>query len=368
MKFLAKCEDMRRELSYALNFTTKRNALSITSNILLDNNNNCLTIKATDQKNGFISSFPCETIVPGRTTVICEKLLDVLKFINGEVDLEISEENEKLSVKNSQDNSFLMNIRTISADKFPSLDERGDLEFFNIGQSSFFDMIDKTAFAVGKEETRHFLTGVFMERNEDGKLVMVATDGKRLACVKRAFEQEIPSFTPSILPVSFLNNLKSIGSGDGIMSIAIKDQCVYANIEGHYIYSLLVSGNYPVYQKVIPSSFEYTVTCEKDALVNAISLISAMIELKNRKVLFNLNIDGIMISGEDENGDIKNIVPCSYEGEEMLLSFNSQFLLESIKKIDSKNIAMLINSNKSAVGIISEPESDYIYIIMPMQN
>ena len=123
MKFICPCETLRKEISYASNFTTKRNALSITSNVLLENKNNTLTIKATDTKNGFISSIEVSTIVPGSTTVLCEKFLDVLKNINGDVDLEISQENDNLSIKNSNESKFVVNMRTVDSDKFPEISQ-----------------------------------------------------------------------------------------------------------------------------------------------------------------------------------------------------------------------------------------------------
>ena len=367
MKFICSCETLKREIGYAINFTSKRNALSISSNVLLENNNNVLTIKSTDTKNGFIGSIEVETIIPGSTTVICEKLLDVLKNISSDLTLEISEENDKLSIRNNAESRFLVNIRTISSDKYPELLTIEDDEFFTIGQHDFFSMIDKTLFAVSHDEARYFLTGVYMEKKDD-KLVMVATDGKRLACSKKAIEHDIPTFNPVILPPAFLANLKSIGSGDGVLSLAIRNGYVFANIEGHMIYSLLITGNYPAYERVIPKSFENRCIADTSDMLNAINLISVMIEMKSKKIYFEINNQGIMVSGEDNDGDSKNIIHCQYDGPETKLCFNYNFLQDAVKKIDGKNFALCFNNASSAIGILAEPEDDNIFIIMPMQS
>lgn len=366
MKFICPCETLRKEISYASNFTTKRNALSITSNVLLENKNNTLTIKATDSKNGFISSIEVNTIVPGSTTVLCDKFLDVLKNINGDVELEISQEKENLSIKNSSESKFIVNIRTVDSDKFPEMIEYPEEDYFTVGQNLFFDMIDKTSYAVGHEESRFFLTGVYMEYKND-KLVMVATDGKRLNCVRRSFEQEIGAFVPSIVPVNFLNNLKMIGSGDGVLSLSFKNGYAFASIEGRYMYSLLITGNYPNYERVIPKSFEYKAVASTSEMLDAINLISVTIEMKSKKIIFEVNGDGIMVSGEDSDGNSKNVVKCDYDGPEMKLSFNYNFLQDAIKKIESDDFAICFNNSNTAIGLLSEPESDYIFIIMPMQ-
>ncbi len=367
MKFICSCEALKKEIGFAINFTSKRNALSISSNVLLENSNNVLTIKSTDTKNGFVGSIEVETIIPGSTTVICEKLLDVLKNIPSDISLEINEENDKLSIRNNSESKFLVNIRTISSEKYPEMLTISDDEFFTIGQHDFFSMIDKTLFAVSKDEARYFLTGVYMEKKDD-KLVLVATDGKRLACIRKEIEHEIPTFNPVILPPSFLMNLKTIGSGDGVLSLAIKDGSIFANIEGHLIYSLLITGSYPAYERVIPKDFSYRCIADTSDMVNAINLISVMIEIKSRKIFFDINTEGVMVSGEDNDGDSKNIIHCSYDGPETKLCFNYNFLQDAIKKIDSKNFCIAFNNATSAVGILSDPESDYIFIIMPMQS
>ncbi len=366
MKFICKCEDLRKEIQYASNFTTKRNSLSITSNVLLVNRNNTLTVKATDGKNGFVSSIEVNTVIPGSTTVLCDKLLDVLKNINDGIELEFTEENDNLSIKNSEESKFIINMRTVSADKFEDLMEAPEDDYFTIGQSLFFDMIDKTSYAVGHEDSRFFLTGVYIEYKND-RLVTVATDGKKLNCVRRQFDREIDEFVPSIVPVNFLSNLKMIGSGDGVLSLCFKNGYAFANIEGRFMYSYLITGNYPNYEKVIPKSFEYKATLNRDEILNAINLIAVTIEMKSKKIIFEINNDGIMISGEDSDGNSKNVVKCDYDGPEMKLSFNYNFLLDAIKRIDSDNISICFNNASTAIGLISDPESDYIFIIMPMQ-
>ena len=239
-------------------------------------------------------------------------------------------------------------------------------DYFTVGQNLFFDMIDKTSYAVGHEESRFFLTGVYMEYKND-KLVMVATDGKRLNCVRRSFEQEIGAFVPSIVPVNFLNNLKMIGSGDGVLSLSFKNGYAFASIEGRYMYSLLITGNYPNYERVIPKSFEYKAVASTSEMLDAINLISVTIEMKSKKIIFEVNGDGIMVSGEDSDGNSKNVVKCDYDGPEMKLSFNYNFLQDAIKKIESDDFAICFNNSNTAIGLLSEPESDYIFIIMPMQ-
>ena len=366
MKFICQSSLLRAEIELANSFSSSKNSLSISSNVLLEASNDALTVKATDQKMGFSSTIDVSVLVPGATTVYCEKLSQLLKNVP-DIDIEVAEENGNLTIKPADgSNAFIINIKTIEASKFPELAEIDESLYFSLTQRDYFDMIDKTSFAVADEDSRHFLTGVYMERKNDD-LVLVATDGKRLAMVKRKFEQDIPSFIPAIIPVQFLSSIMTIGSGDGVLSLGFKGNFVFANIEGRMIYATLITGNYPNYEKVIPSSFKNSCKIRTNDLISAMNLNSVLIESKSRRIFFDINQDGIMLSVEDSDGNSRNIVKCDYEGEEIKLIFNFNYLFDSIKKIDTEFLSLNINTTSSAIGIKSEPESDYIFIIMPIQ-
>ena len=366
MKFICSCDSIKQEIEYALNFSSQRNSLAITSNVLLENNNDMLTIKATDQKMGYISSIPVQTVVPGKTTVFCDKLLAILKTLPN-TDIEFNEEDRKLTIKPIDGSHINVNLKTTDSSKYPDLVEVDDSLYFSLTQKDFNDMVDKTSFAVGEDSTRFFLTGVYIEKKED-KLAMVATDGRRLAFCHRAFEQEIPDFIPVIIPVRFLQLVKSISTNEGVFSLAITPANIFAKIGNRVIYSNLISGNYPNYARVIPKELKYDCKMKVDDMEKAISLISVLVESKSKRIFVDLNPDGVMVSGENNDyGDSKQIIQCEYTGPEAKISFNYNLLLTPIKKIDCEYFKISYNTPSQAMVIFPEPEKDYLYVLMPMQ-
>ena len=196
MKFNCQCQKIRQEIEYARNFSTQKNSLSISSNVLLENSGDTLVITTTDGKMTFVSTIEVSTIIPGSTTVFCDKLMEVLKNMP-EGELEFSDDDGRLTIRPTGDDSNInINLKTMDASKYPEIKNCPDDLFFSLTQKEFIEMIDKTAFAVSEDTTRFFLTGVYMEKKED-RIAMVATDGRRLAFISKAFEQEIPSFTPT---------------------------------------------------------------------------------------------------------------------------------------------------------------------------
>ena len=367
MKFTCQCSLLRQEIEYASSFASKKNSLSISSNVLLEVSNELLTIKAYDQQMGFISSIPVSVSVPGSTTVFCEKLSNVLRSTE-DVEIEVSEDNGILSIHPVDNESFSANMKTIESSRFPELESIDDSLYFSITQRDFIDMIDKTSFAVAGDDNRHFLTGVYMEK-KDGRIVMVATDGKRLACVRRQFEQEIPDFRSCIMSVRFLSMVKSIASGEGVLSIAVKEGTVFFRIGNRTIYSALISGNYPNYERVIPKDLEHKCVIRTEDLEKAISFTSIFVDDKSKRIFFDIKEGEIQISGENTDfGDSRQTISCEYSGPDMHITFNSALLHLPVKKIDSEFMKMMFRSESAALIISPEPDKDYLYVLMPMQN
>lgn len=367
MKFICPCSQIKEEIEYAINFTSQKNSLSIASNVLLENHGDTLTIKATDQKVSFTSSISVTTIIPGSTTVFCDKLLAVLKNMPDE-DLEFSEEDNKITIKPTNNKiNVKINLKTMDASKYPELITCDSSLFFSLPQKEFLDMADKTSFAVSEETTRFFLTGVFFEKKDD-KVIMVATDGRRLAYIDNKIEYEIPDFPSAIIPVKFLQLVKLISTGEGIFSLAVTTSHIFATINNRTISSNLISGKYPNYSRVIPTNCEYHCKLNVSEIEKSISLVSIFSESKSKKIFVDISIEGVMISGENNDfGDSKQIIHCEYNGPSIKVSFNSTLLLPTIKKIEGEYFDIKISSSNGAMIFSPEPEKNYLFVLMPMQ-
>lgn len=368
MKFTCQTDIILKEIEYAINFIGQRSLLSINSNIYLQTESNILTIKSTDNKIGFFTTIPVETNEPGTTTVIGNKFLSILKTLP-KTDLCFEEKDEKISIYSAiPTNKFKFNIKTLDATSFPQLQSTDSANFFTLAQRDFFDMIDKVAFSVCEDENRIFLTGTYLEK-KDGELILVATDGKRMAMMKHGFEQEINDFIPVIIPVKFLNLLKLLGTGEGVFQLAVTPSTIFANINNHFIYSVLIGGQYPNYARIIPAQFSYECKVNISDMLSSLIRISQCVDAKSKRIYIEISKNGIMLSGENtEIGDGNEIIPCEYEGEDTKISFNYTFLLAPLKKMDGEQLKICFNSATSVMGIYPEPERDYFYIIMPMQN
>ena len=365
MKFTCDKNTILREISIAQDIISSRNALSILSNVLLEADNNTLTLKATDLKVGFETKIPVEVSTPGSTTIFCEKFLGILRSLpEGEIEFEQVE--QRLVIR-PLFKKIDFQLKIITSDKYPELQSVSEDKYFSIPQQDIIEMISQTIFAISDDETRYFMNGVYLEQQE-GNLVMVATDGRRLSYISRKFEQNIQDFDGVIVPPKILGLIKKLASGEGDLSVAVTEKNLFVQFDNQKISSNLIEGQFPNYKRVIPESQEYNLTVKKDELLNALKRVSLLVELKSRRIYINLGENIFTLNSEEsEIGIAKEEIECEYSGPEMSIALNYLYLLEPLKVINSEDVNIEFTESNKALSLNSVPGGDYFHIVMPMQ-
>jgi len=365
MKFTCSRDLILKEISVAQEIISSRNSLSILSNVLLSVSDNTLLIRATDLKVSFETKIPVDEQESGGTTVFCDKLLGILRNLpDGEIEFETQEE-DKLVI-HPVFGKIDFRLKCIASDKFPEIEVAPEDAFFQISQSDFIEMVTQTVFAVSDDETRYFMNGVYMEKNDE-KIIMVATDGRRLSFISKIPEDSIPNFKGVIIPPKVLNLVKKQLSAQGQLSMAITDKQVFFEFDNQKLSSALIEGQFPNYQRVIPEKQETSVLIDRNKFNEALKRVSLMIE-KSRRVIVQLQTGSITIMSEEtEIGLGKEEISCNYEGPESKIALNFQYINDPLKVIESEFISIDFTETNKAISINASPKKDYFHIIMPMQ-
>ena len=366
MHFSCEKELIVKEIAVAQEIISSRNTLSILSNVLLENRDNLLAIKATDLKVSFQTQIAVETKSSGTVTVFCDKFLGILRSLpEGEVEVELQSDGMLYIRPVFQKIDF--KLKSIPSDKYPELKEIGEESFFEFPQAEFLDMIAKTLFAVSSDETRYFMNGVYFEKTDD-KLVMVATDGRRLSYVAKSAEAKVGDFKGVIIPPKILHLIRKLCAGEGNLSLAISENSLFVRFGQLRIASNLIDAQFPNYQRVIPKSQEHRLTVSRDSLQAALRRVSLLVEEKSRRVQISVEPGNLEVSSsEGEIGMAKEQMPCEYDGPAMTIAANYSYLLEPLKETSEQTVALEFTEADKAITMKPVPEKDYFHIIMPMQ-
>lgn len=366
MKFSCKRDLLLKEITLAQEIIASRNALSILSNVLLEADTNNLTIKASDLKVYFETVIPVEVQDPGKTTTFCEKLSGILRTLP-EGEIEFHELSDDHFVIAPQSRKIDFRLKTISAEKYPEMPQANSDLFFQIPQKEFIEMITQTIFAVSDDVTRYFMNGVSLEKDENS-IIMVSTDGKRLAYVKKEFGEQFPDFEQIIIPPKILGLVKKQASGEGQLSVAITDKHVFMEFDNQKISSSLIEGPFPKYRRVIPESQKQHLLVSRMELSDALRRVSLMVE-KSKRIYMEISENNLVLKSDvSDIGTAREEIPCNYSGPDIIIALNFLYLSDPLRVIRTDEVSIQFTELTKAITINAVPEKDFFHIIMPMNS
>jgi DNA polymerase-3 subunit beta len=371
MKFTCERNVLLKEISIAQEIISSKNAISILSNIYLEAQDNELVIKATDIKVNFETRVPIEVKEKGSTTVYGEKFLGILSSIpEGELEFEQKENN--IVIKPAA-RKIKFQLKCIASEKYPEFPAFNKDRYFEVPVREFKDMILQTVFAVSDDETRYFMNGVFFKKEGD-KIIMVATDGRRLAYIEKDAKENTEDFSGVIVPPKIFTILMKRAGDEGLLGISITDKTLFIQFGSYKLSSLLIEGQFPNYQRVIPENQEYSFTVNRLETLEALKRVSLFVEQKSRRVYLLLSSGRMIVSSDREDqgeendiGNAKEEIPCKYDGEEVSLALNYRYIEEPFKVMDGEEINIHFTEAGKAITIKPVPEKDFFHIVMPMQ-
>ena len=369
MKFTCDRSVLIKETAMANEIIASKNVISILSNIYFEAKEGNLTIKATDMKVNFETKVPVEVLEPGSVTIYGDKFFGILNSIpDGEIEFEQSDSriNIKTAVRKAR-----FQLKSIASEKFPEFTAAGK-NFFEIPVKDLKDMIQETIFAVSDDETRYFMNGVFFEKAE-GKFVMVATDGRRLAFVNKPAGTGVNDFTGVIIPPKILNIVMRRAGDEGMAGISVTDKTIFIQFGSYKLSSVLIEGTFPNYHRVIPETQTRSFTVNRMEMLDALRRVSLLVEQKSHRVYLGLSGGGVpgtvsVYCEENDIGNAREEIPCQYEGEELSIALNYRYLEEPFKVMTEENISILFTEPNKTITIMPVPEKDFFHIVMPMHQ
>ena len=364
MKFICERNILLKEISMAQEIIASKNVISILSNIYLEAENDSLVIKATDMKVNFETSIPVTVLEPGPATVFGEKFLGIIGSVpEGEMEFEYNDNRVRIRTSVKKAN---FQLKSMSSDKYPEFPV-SIVDYFEIPIKHFKEMVNQTIFAVSDDESRYFMNGVYLEKS-DGKIIMVATDGRRLAYAEKE-ESVIPDFSGIIVPPKILSVICKRAGDEGLISISATDKIIFIRFGSYNLSSVLLDGQFPNYRKVIPEEQSNSLYVNRLEMLEALRRVSLLIEQKSHRVYLSLK-PGVMeiYSEEGEIGEAREEITCNYNGEDVSLALNYRYIEEPFKVINSEEVCICFTGPSKAITIVPVPKTDFFHIVMPMQS
>jgi DNA polymerase-3 subunit beta len=374
MKFKINRDHFANGLQQVLNVVGTRATMPILGNVLIEAKDDRLNLTTTNLDLGIRCAIKAEVLEQGSLTLPVRKLSSIIKELPSlEVELETYSNNQAKITSGSS----LFRIMGIGADEFPPLPSFADQHSYLLRQEDLLRMLRSVSYAQSSDETRYIMNGVFFNF-EDQQLTLAATDGRRLAVISREVEVAEDNAGSLILPAKTVQEVERLlGKSDNVR-IAFNDRQVAFEInageeadesgivDSIYLVSKVVEGNYPNYRQVIPKGNDQHIKLNRENFANCIRRAALVTSEKNHSVKVRVAESSLEVTGQSpEFGESNVSLSIEYDGPEITVAFNPQFLLDPLRALTRDEVIFEFKDELSP-GVIRTQES-FLCVVMPLR-
>ena len=376
------------ELNIAIQLVNKavasRPTHPILSNILFtaDEVTNKISLTGFDLNLGIQTSFDAKVDKSGAITIPSKILAEIVAKLPNDspVILKVEEDSENILLKSDR-GSF--NLKGIASDDYPNLPFVDSGTSLDLNPSIFLEALRLTMFSSSNDESKQLLTGVnFKFKNQS--LESAATDGHRLAVISTSEGENFSKlemmnnsnnsddYLSVTIPTRSLREIEKLVNTkikeEAIKLFYDKGQVVFIS-SNQIITTRTLEGSYPNYSQLIPDSFSKIFKFERNSLINSLERIAVLADQQSSVVKININDDKFAsISADAQDiGNAKELLPVSFNGDQIEIAFNVRYLLEGLRVISSENILLKCNLPTTPAILVPDDDSSFTYLVMPVQ-
>ena len=373
MKFKINQDHFSNGLQQVLNVVASRSTMPILSNVLIEAEEEYISLTTTNLDLGIRCRIKADVSDTGSITLPVRKLATIVKELPvNEVFLETNKSNQAKITSGGS----LFKIMGIGSEEFPPLPTFENRKVFELSQDEIVNMLKSVSYAQSTDENRYILNGGYFNF-ADEKLTLVSTDGRRLGLTGLELEVSEENAGSLILPAKTVAELERLmGKGEKV-NIAFNDRQAAFEIgldeagdsglvDHLYLVSKIVEGNYPNYRQVIPKETEHRVKIERELMLECVHRAALVTSDKSNSVKIKISKNLLEISGQStEYGESHESMAIAYDGPEVQVAFNPQFLMEPLKALTKDEVFFEFKDELSA-GLF-KPLDNCICVIMPLR-
>ncbi len=342
----------------------------VLANILVQTEDGKLKLSATNLEVGVIKRVNAQIIEEGEITIPAKTVLEIISSLSGvELEIESQQEQLKISTKN-----FNATLNGIQASEFPPIPLSSDHSVV-IASKILKQAIPQITFAAAVEEGRPVLTGILTELKKD-TFELVATDGFRLAHKKTTVSLDKDSSFKALIPKRTFEEVVRLISEDlsededsqvEISTSENQNQMIF-KIGNTQLSSRLIEGNYPSWEKIIPTTAQHRTIIDRVELLKAVKLASVFSRSEANIVKIETAPNQITLTSEaKELGGQKTVIETQSEGETLIIAFNNKYLIDALSAAASSQISIEFSGALSPALLKPIGEEGLEYVIMPIR-
>jgi DNA polymerase-3 subunit beta len=332
-----------------------------------------------------LSSFDYDVSAEATVPVAAEEEGDLL--VSGRLLAEITRSLPARPVEISSDGaratltcgSATFTLLTMPSEDYPSLPAMPPAAG-SIGSDAFASAVSQSATAAGRDDTLPALTGVRIEI--DGEtLTLVSTDRYRLAVRELRWTPARPDLSAAVLvPARALAETARALTAGAEVSIALAlpgeegaggEGMIGFEGAGRRTTTRLLGGDFPRYQSLLPNQVNSVAELAAAPFAEAVKRVALVAE-RNTAVRLSFSPGQLMLeAGTGDEAQAVEVIEASFEGDDIQIAFNPQYLLDGLTALDSDVARVAFTEAGKPALITGKPapdeQPDYRYLLMPIR-
>jgi DNA polymerase-3 subunit beta len=312
-----------------------------------------LTITATAEVDGTADG---EAVIPSKLAADIVRVLEP-----GAVELEVGDDEATITLGRAQ-----FNVRTIPGTEYPRLQEPPQ-HGVTLPSHSLAEALRQVVAAASTDDSRPILTGVLITTEGDG-LRLVATDSYRLAIRDLPGTSLLAEGQSVLVPRTALQELARVADKSAEVTVRLGDRDAAFDVGGVSLMTRLIEGEFPPYRSLIPAAQPNRLTIGREALLDAVRRVKVVAREPSTPVRLALRADGVDLSATAQDvGTAFEQLDAKYEGTEMSVAFNPDYLMAGIEAATGDEITLeTVDALKPAL-LRSVDVAEFLYLLMPVR-
>lgn len=373
MKLQLLQENLEKAVGITSRFASTKAQLPILGNILISTKKSKIFISSTNLEISASVKIGAKIEEEGEISIPAKVITDLVSNLPKET-INLESEKEQLKISTSGFSSTILGMDSTDFPKVPnSINEKESISF---SKKDLSESLNKVTFATSVDETRPILTGVLFILDKNS-LSLVATDGFRLSKkvinVGKLGDQK----KQVVIPKGILGEIgRGVFEGESVLfNLEENEKQVVFGLEDTILTSRLLEGDYPDFEKIIPSQSNIKVILDKEEFLRAVKLASIFARESANVVKIKILKDSLKVSAESgQAGSQETKVDAKVEGEasdinsgKFEIAFNYRYLEDFLHSVVGEEVEMNF-LNPTAAGVFRDTsDSDYLHLIMPVR-
>lgn len=372
MHLIVQRESFAQALQIVGSVTPSKDTKEVLHHIKVVADKHGVLLQATDAEIGIRYRLnDCEVVKPGETLLPTRRTKTIVQETRGEtITLESDGHECTLLIERGK-----FKLLTPATEEFPDIEAFSTkLPHYTMSAQALQTIIQHTTFATDDENTRYSaIAGVLFEIDEDAKLNVIATDGRRLAyetyCGKvheKKDASEPLARSPVLAPKALQMLERSLHNIEGDVQVALSAHRALFKIGEVELITRLIEGNFPKWRRIMPEKEGRTrIDFVAETLHAAVRQAQIVTTESQPGVLFSFTQGTVTLTAQgSETGESQIELPVSFDAAPFKFKIDPKFLREFLRVLEPTTVVSLwADATDPLLFTVGET---YTYVVMPL--